>query len=104
MDMGKAGDQCRAVERLEFVELGNIDQPGNDLPHVVLLLQIDRHDAVEFGSVELGLPWLSETSIAFFPAVQSTDDLATERQCMAIVLGVVIRNTGFSGMHVSAAE
>ena len=49
--MRKAGDQRRAVQRLEFVELRTIDQPRNHLTHVVLLLEIGRHDAVELAGV-----------------------------------------------------
>src|SRR5262252_4297775 len=95
MDMGKAGDQRRAVERFEFVKFGIVDQPGDNLPHVVLFLQINRHDAVELGGVELRLTWFSQGHIARLPAVQGADDLATERQRMTIILRVVIRNAGF---------
>src|SRR5262249_57697611 len=102
--MGKAGDQRLAVERLEFIELGIVDEPGNDLPHVVLLLQVNRHDAVELGSIELRLSWLSQNYITRLRTVQSTDDAATERQCVAIILGVIIGNAGFFRMHVAATQ
>ena len=49
--MREAGDQRGAVERLELVELGAVDEARDHLAHVVLLLQVGRHDAVELGRV-----------------------------------------------------
>src|SRR5574343_487131 len=46
-DAGKAADQCGAVARLEFVEIGTIDDAGDDLAHVEGLLGIGREHDVE---------------------------------------------------------
>ncbi len=50
-EMREAGDDGGAVELLELVELGAVDQARDHLAHVVLLLEVDRHDAVELGRV-----------------------------------------------------
>ena len=59
VNVGEAGDQRGAVERLELVEFGAVDQPRDHLAHVVLLFQIDRYDAVELAGVvfRLGAVW-----------------------------------------------
>src|SRR5262249_43552813 len=104
MDIGKAGARAPAVKRFEFVKFGIVYQPGDNPPNVVLFLQMSRRDAVELGGLKLRLTWFSQGHIARLPAVQGADDLATERQRMTIILRVVIRNAGFSGMHVGAAQ
>ncbi len=55
VDMRKAGHQSRSVERLEFVELGRIDNSRDHLTHIVLFLQVDRHDSVQLCRVERGI-------------------------------------------------
>ena len=50
-DPGKAGDQRRAVELLELLELRAVDQPGDHLAHIIGPRQAHRHDAVELGRV-----------------------------------------------------
>ena len=52
VDVREAGHQRGAVELLELVEFGAVDQARDHLAHVVLLLEVDRHDAVELGDVE----------------------------------------------------
>ena len=39
----EAGDQSRAVTRLEFLKAGAIDQPGDDLANVVGLARVCRN-------------------------------------------------------------
>ena len=63
VDMREAGDQRRAVERLELVEFRAVDQPRDHLAHVVLLLQIGRHDAVELAGVVFRLARLGERNV-----------------------------------------
>ena len=94
-----------AVERLELVELGAVDEPRDHLAHVVLLLEIDRHDAVELAarriSARRGLASGMSIDLRVF---RLADDAAAERQRMAVVLGVVVGDAGLSRVHVGAAE
>src|SRR5438876_935163 len=46
---GEAGDQRRAVERLELVEAAAVDQTRNHLPNLVRPARIPRPDAVRVG-------------------------------------------------------
>ena len=52
VDPGEAGDQRRAVLRLELVERAAVHQPGDDLAHVVGRAGVDRHHAVELRGVD----------------------------------------------------
>src|SRR5579864_5528398 len=74
------------------------------LAYVVLLLQIDRHEAVELGGVVFWLDRLGEDDIVGPPRVQIGDDAAAQRQRMAVVLGIIIGDAGFLGVHVGAAQ
>ena len=49
VDAGEAGDERLAVLALELVELAAVDESRDDLAHVVGLVHVDRHDAVELG-------------------------------------------------------
>ena len=102
--MREAGDERRAVERLELVELGGVDQPRDDLAHVVLLARVRRHDAVELGRGELRLARRQQRNVDGLLGVEIGDDAARERQRMRVVGRHVIGDAGFPRMHVGAAE
>ena len=102
--MGKPGNRGCAIERFEFIEFGIIDQPGNDFAYVILLFQIDRHDAVKFGGIVLRLAWLAQPHIDRVSCIERADNPSAQRKRMAIVLGVIVGNAGFPRMHVGAAE
>src|SRR6266581_1042504 len=102
--MRKAGDERRAVELLELVELGSIDQARDHLADVVLLLEVDRHDAVELGYVVGGLARLGERQVDAFPGVEIADDAAAVGERVAVVGRIMIGHPGMPGMHVGAAE
>ena len=104
MNVRETGHQRRAVQRFKLVELGAVDEARDHFAHVVLFLQVDRDDAVEFGGVVFGLGGLRERDVDRALGIQGADDAAGERQCVAIVLGVIVRNAGFLGVHVGAAE
>ena len=82
-DAGEAGDQRRAVEALELVELGAVDEPGDHLADVVLLLEVGRHDGVEIlGRIVARLHGLGEVDVDGLAAVQVADDAPHDRQRM----------------------
>ena len=100
----KPRDQRRAVELLELVELGAVDQPRDHLAHVVLLAHVGRHDAVELGCFVARLARRQQRDIDMFPDVEVRDDAARERKGVVIIDGIVIGDTGFARMHLGAAE
>jgi hypothetical protein len=52
-DAGEAADQGRAVELLELVQLGAVDDAGDHLAHVIGRADIVGDDAVQLVRVEL---------------------------------------------------
>ena len=50
----KPGDERRAVLRLELLEAAAVDEPRDDLAHVVRRARVDRHDAEQLGRVVRG--------------------------------------------------
>src|SRR5439155_24246422 len=71
---------------------------------VVLLLEVDRHDAVELGYVVGGLARLGERKVDAFPGVEIADDAAADGERVAVVGRIMIGHPGMPGMHVGAAE
>jgi len=45
--MREATDQCRAIKRLEFVELRTVHDAGNDIAHIKRLARVGGDDAVQ---------------------------------------------------------
>ena len=104
VDAGKAGDDRGAVELLELVEFGSVDKARDHLAHVVLLLQIDRHDAVEFGRAQRRLARRMKRNVHRFPVIEIGDDAARERQRVVVVLRQMIGDAGLARMQIAAAE
>src|SRR5262245_19027939 len=72
--MGKARDQCRAVERLEFVELRRIDQAGDQLADVVLRARVGRYNAVKLCRIVAWVARRDERDVDRPPGVQVCHD------------------------------
>ncbi len=104
VDVGEAGHQRRPVKRLELVERGAVDKPRNHFADVVLLFQIGGHDTIELGGIVFRLGGLGDNNIIWLFRIKVGDDAAAQRQRMAVVLGQIVRNAGFFGVHLGAAE
>src|ERR1700691_113602 len=76
LNMSEAGDERRTIQRLELIEFGAIDQTRDHLTHIVLPLELDRHDAVELAGVVFRLCRLGERNVDRLFSVQPGDDLA----------------------------
>ena len=104
MDAGKAGDQRRAVEALELVELRAVDQARDHLADVVLLLEVGRHDGVEVFKRVSRLDRLGKIDVDALARIEGSGDAPHDRQRMDVVGRVVVGDAGEAGMHVGAAE
>jgi len=60
VNMGEAADERLAVERLEFLELGCVDNARDHLANVIGRALVRRHDAVEVFRREQGVLRLAE--------------------------------------------
>jgi len=93
-----------AIQGLEFIKFGAVDQAHDHLAYVELLLEIGRDDAVEFADfiVRFGEP--GERNIDRFLGVQASNNAPAKLERVAVVLGIIVGDAGFSRMHVGTAE
>ena len=103
VQVGPAGHQRRAVERLELVELRAVDDAGDDVARVERDPQIGRHDAEQFLGVEQRLGDRARCRALLAP-VQPRDDAAADPDGVEFVDGEVVRQTRSAGVHFGAAE
>ena len=104
VDVREAGDQRGAVELLELVELGTVDETGDHLAGIVGFLQVGADDAVQLlGRVERGDRRTQGRGRLFAP-VQVGDAAAGDLQRMGIVLGIVIGHAGGAAVHIGTAQ
>ena len=104
VNMRETADQGLAVARFEFVQLRAVDDARNHLANVERLARVLRNHAVEFVD---GILWLSgrlqrERYMLF--AIEAGDDIASDRERVRVVLGIVIRNAGNGRMDVRTPE
>jgi hypothetical protein len=100
----EAGDQRRAVERLELVELGAVDQARDDLAGIDLLAQVRRHDAVELGRVVFRLVCRQQRDVDGFPGIEVGDDSSCKSKRMGVVGRHVVGDAGLPRVHVGTAQ
>ena len=103
-DMREAGDQRRAVQRLELVEFGGVDQPRDHLAHVVLLARVGRHDAVELGRGVLRIARRDQRDVDVLLGVEVRHRAPRERERVHVVRRQMVGDAGCAGVHVGAAE
>ena len=104
MDGRPAGDQRRAVERLEFLEPRTIHDARNHLAHVEGLPQIARHHTQEvFSAVERLISSMRGPRALLAP-VQMRHDLTAHANAVGLVLGQIVAQTGNRAVHLRATQ
>ncbi len=104
LDGGEAGHQRLAVERLELRKFRAVDQAGDQRAHVVLAAKVDRHDFFQLGRRMQRLDRLADRQRRGRRRAEIGDDLADDRQSVAVVERIMIDDAGAAGMHLGAAE
>ena len=105
IDVGEAGDQRLAVQRLELVEAAGVDEPGDDLADRDRTARIGGDGAVDPGRIDRGkfrratVPGLGRRL-----AVEVGDDRTTEGQGVFVIERFVVGNAGLAGVDVGATE
>jgi len=101
---GEAGDQGRAIQVLELIELGPVHDARDQRPHVVRLPHIGRHDAVQVAGGEQRLPRRLDVERGPFHAVQVADDGACDAERVGVVLGQVVGDAADPAVQLAAAQ
>ena len=89
VDMREPGDEGRAIERFELVELGPVDQSRNDLVHVIGRADIFGNDPVQLFRIVNGVARLDAVQLGILRR-QGADDVADDGQRMLVIIGKMI--------------
>ncbi len=103
-ETSETADDRRPVARLELVEIGAIDEAGDDLANVEGFPGVGRDHAIQFVDRVDRFARFGEAQRRTLAPVEVADDAAGNRQRMRVVLRVVIDDAGNPGMHIGAAE
>jgi hypothetical protein len=104
VQFGPSGHQAAAVERLELVEIGAVDDAGDHLARIERDLQIRGNDAEQIVLVIQRLDHLGARGGTLLAPVEPLDDGAADADRVLLVECVVVGETGDAGVHVRAAE
>ena len=99
-----AADQGGAVERLELLEVGGIDDAGDDFAHVEGRAQVLGDQAEQVLRVVLGLLEIRFGLRPEFAPVQVGHHFPAHANAVHFVTGQVVAQAGNAGVHVGAAQ
>ena len=102
--MCEARDQCRTVQRFEFVKIGTVDDAGDDFADVVGLAGIFRNNTIEFFCWKARLNDLLHRDRRYFFAVQMPNNFTRNAQRVFVVLGQMIGHTRGARMDIAATQ
>ncbi len=103
-DTSKAGDERGAVERLELVELGTVDEPRDDGADIEGLARIGGHEAVELARIACRIARGMQRYIDTRPGIEMRHGAPANPERIDVIGGVVVGDTGAAGVNFGAAE
>jgi hypothetical protein len=103
-DVGKAGDQRGAKARLELVELGAIDDAGNDLAHVKGLAGVGGDHTVQLFCCIFRSYRRTNAGARGLFLIQVGDRAAGNGQRMQVVLRQMVGHAGEARVHIATAQ
>ncbi|SCD76852.1 hypothetical protein GA0115246_105836 [Streptomyces sp. SolWspMP-sol7th] len=98
-----AGREAGAVERLELVVVGVVDEPRDDFARVEGLAQVLGDESEEFPGVVAGWRGGFRGRVGL-AVVEAGDDAAGEAEGVGLVEGEVVGESRGACVHVRAAE
>src|SRR5439155_21738971 len=99
------GDERLAVERLELVEPGAVDDASDELTGVGLVFVVLWNQSVELGRIGRGRLRFGELPGRLgLATLEVANDLTGERERVLVRGGVVVGYAGLPCVHVGAAE
>ena len=104
VEPGEAGDQRRAVARLELLQHRAVDDARDHLAHLERLARVGRDQAVQLARVVERRARLAHVELDPLVLVQVGDDPARQRQRVRVVLGQMVGHARDPGVHVAAAQ
>ncbi len=104
VDRRPPGHQAGAVERLELVEPGAVDDPGEHLAGIEGHLRVGGGDPEQLLGIVDGLVGGHRGARALLAPVEAADDLAPDPNGVELVGGELVGEAGDPGVHRGAAE
>ena len=104
MDAGEAGDERRAVARLELVEAAAVDDARDHLADVVGRADVGRQDAEDLLGVVLRRLRLRDVEGRERGTIEGLDDRARDAERLRVVLREVVGDARHARVDVGAAE
>ena len=102
--MRKAAHERGAIELLEFVKHGTINDARDHLAHIVLGRKRRRDDAIQLSNIKERFDRLPQRHFGPLHPVQRRHDAPRQRQCMRVILRIVVCDTAAARMRVRPAE
>ena len=90
VDVSPTADQRWAEEFFEFQEFASIDNPGNQLAHIVGNLEFLADDTIDLSGVIEGRLRLVHRQARLFPCRHTFHDIADDFDGVRIALGVIV--------------
>ena len=104
LDSREAADERLAVQLLELVEAGAVDDAPDDRAGVELVAEVLRHEAVQLGRVERGLLDGSDLPRDGERGIEVAHDLARDRERVLVGRREVVGDAGAASVDVGASE
>ena len=104
VQMREARDERCAIARLELVERGRVDDPRDDLAHVVRLARVARDHAVELFRVVERRPGGRTSRPTDFTPLRLATTLPRDVQRVRVVLREMVGDARDARVHVAAAQ
>ena len=104
IDAGKTADQSGAVACLELIEIRTIDQPRDNLAHIIGNARIGGNDAQNFLRVIKRCSTIAARDKLTLLTVEIGGNGARNLQCMGVVIGQMVGHAGKPCVHVTTAE
>ena len=92
INVGESTNECCAVELLEFVKLGCVDDTRDDLPNIIGKTKFARHDAVYIFNRVCGILWSTPGRARFAYPIQVRHDIARYGERVLIIVCQVVGN------------
>ena len=101
---GKPGDERGPVALLELVETGSVDEPSDDLAHIVWLARVGVDDAVDLSRVVQWFFGRAHVRRERLHGVEGRHNRPAHLQRLLVVFREVVGYARESRVHVGAAE
>ena len=104
MELGKAGDQRGAVERLELIEVAVVNEAGDDVARIEGHLRIGAGNPEQLIDVVARLAAGATRARSALAMVDALDDLAAKADCIHLVDREVVGEATDTRVHLRPAQ